>query len=116
MRALSDALASSDLDAAEYHQSVVDCFTSQLNESDPILTAISNAMTKEGYCKQKIQALVLEGENETEIMMWQKKEVEAEERKNAGNLALMECSARYNEQMKAIRQARSSSCWETDQR
>ncbi|GAX19789.1 hypothetical protein FisN_11Lh354 [Fistulifera solaris] len=110
MRAQSDAQAVSDTEAVEYYQAVVDCFTSQLNESDPILTAISNAMTEEGYCEEKINALHLEGGNDAEVEMWKKKGEEAEERKNAGNLALMECSARYNDQMKAIRQARSDSC------
>ena len=108
MRSLSDAQAASDAEAEEYHQSVVDCFTSQLNESDPILTAISNAMTDEGFCKERIHALVLEGNHESEIILWQKKAADAEEHKNAGNVALMECSARYNERMKAIRQARSN--------
>lgn len=108
MRALSDAQAASDAEAVEYHQSVVDCFTSQLNESDPILTAISNAMTEEGLCREKICALQLQGrhDNDDMIIMWRQKEAAAEERKNSGNLALMECSARYNDRMKAIRQAR----------
>jgi hypothetical protein len=110
MRALSDAQAVWDTEAVEYYQDVVDCFTSQLKESDPILTAISKAMTEEGDCKEKIHALHLEGGDDAEVEMWKKKGEEAEERKNAGNLALMECSARYNDQMKAIRQARSDSC------
>lgn len=113
MRAVSDAKATGDMEAEKYHQAVVDCFTSQLNESDPILTAISNAMTEEGYCKEKINELrLLQNANEIELQKWQQKEAEAAHRKMSGNVALMDCSARYNERMKAIRQSRANSCCE----
>merc|ERR1711920_951214 len=44
----AEADAKGDTKAAAFHDKMVDAFTSQLGESNPILTAISDAMTLEG--------------------------------------------------------------------
>merc|ERR1712232_1012462 len=62
-KARSNAEAAGDLDMASHYGSMVDLFTEQMDESNPILTAISDAMTAEaeardpeeveGYRRQK---------------------------------------------------------------
>merc|ERR1711920_362158 len=44
----ADSLDAGNAEAAEYYGRMVAAFTSQLEESNPILTAISDAMTAEG--------------------------------------------------------------------
>eukprot|EP00929_Paragymnodinium_shiwhaense_P003041 TRINITY_DN103432_c0_g1_i1.p1 TRINITY_DN103432_c0_g1~~TRINITY_DN103432_c0_g1_i1.p1 ORF type:complete len:732 (-),score=93.24 TRINITY_DN103432_c0_g1_i1:11-2206(-) len=46
-KARSDAEAAGDLEMAQHYGKVVDMFTEQMDESNPILTAISDAMTAE---------------------------------------------------------------------
>lgn len=86
-----------------YAQKMVDCFTNQLNESNPILTEISDAMTDEGKCKEKLQ-LALDDGHEEEVVVWRSKMEAASVAKNAGNDKLMECSSKYKSLMREIRE------------
>lgn len=83
-----------------YAQQMVECFTAQLNEANPILTEISDAMTKEGNYRQQLL------EKGTDRPDMEKKIQQARERKEAGNRRLMECSAKYKKLMKTIRERR----------
>ena len=100
----SEAKLAGDERLREYAQNRVDCFTSQLSDSNPILTEISDAMTLEGHCKEQME--LAEERNDTESMdMWKTKKEAAGERKSAGNVRLMECSTRYKTMMRSIREA-----------
>ena len=52
MREVSEAKSCGDERRRSYAQQMVDCFTSQLNDSNPILTEISDAMTADGEYKE----------------------------------------------------------------
>jgi hypothetical protein len=100
----SEAKLAGDDRLREYAQNRVDCFASQLSDSNPILTEISDAMTLEGYCNEQME--LAEERNDTEsVDMWKTKKEAAGERKSAGNDRLMECSARYKTTMRSIREA-----------
>jgi nucleoid-associated protein YejK len=100
MQDVVDAREVGDRAQQEYAQTMVDYFTDQMNESNPILTEISEAMTEEGECAEKLSELG-NGIN------WESKRKAAAKRKNDGNIRLMECSARYNEMMKCLRESRA---------
>lgn len=85
----AEAEAQGDTKAAEYAQKMVDAFTSQLEESNPILTGISDAMTAEG--------LALEAGDTEGAAKWTAA-------KSEGNQKLMEVSAKYNAIMKKLRE------------
>jgi hypothetical protein len=74
-----------------------------LNDSNPILTEISDAMTMEGFCKHQMESTESRGDVEA-AAAWKDKMEAASERKQAGNSKLMECSARYNQLMRSIRE------------
>jgi hypothetical protein len=102
MQEVADAKETGDLERQTYAQRMVDYFTDQLNESNPILTEISDAMTEEGICKDKIsECLALQNNGEAE--QWRQRLQEASAKKMAGNAKLMECSSRYNDLMKQLR-------------
>lgn len=96
------------MDEFVYAQKMVDYLTDQLNESNPILTEISDAMTEEGICRDKIVELMAEG-NEEEASLWASKMGDAALRKKIGNDKLMACNARYNNLMKNHREKRNAS-------
>lgn len=102
MMEVADAKAAGDADRCAYAQAMVDCFTDQLNESNPILTEISDAMTEEGHCRDKMQSASTEEEAE----LWRVKMTMAAVAKQAGNTRLMECSSKYKDLMKALREER----------
>jgi hypothetical protein len=107
MEEVSRCRAAGDPDGEKYAQTMVDYFTSQLSESNPILTEISDAMTLEGLCKEQVQ---LHGarSDPTKALEWKAKMDEAAARKQRGNERLMECSARYNVLMKTLRVSRNA--------
>lgn len=107
MNEVANARDDGDLEREQYAQKMVDYFTQQLNEANPILTEISEAMTEEGRCQEKMSALVSEMKID-EAATWKEKMEAAAERKRLGNYRLMECSARYNDLMKSIRESRST--------
>ena len=89
----------------KYAQAMVDNFTDQMNEANPILTQISEAMTEEGKCVDKLAELATFKTLEEEAVL-QARLSAATERKNAANVRLMECSSRYNDIMKRLRESR----------
>jgi peptidoglycan hydrolase CwlO-like protein len=110
---VSVAKACGDKALALYSEKRVECFTAQLNESNPILTEISNAMTEEGMCQEQLKsarACVARtddagGSAEEEVTQWTARMEAAKQRKLEGNRKLMECSARYEKRMRSIREA-----------
>jgi len=102
MQEVSDALDAGDDERAKYAQAMVDCFTDQLNESNPILTQISDAMTEEGKCKEMMNAMLVANDAEA-AATWKEKMDCAAGLKLDGNEKLMACSGRYNELMKSLR-------------
>jgi hypothetical protein len=110
---VSVAKACGDKALVMYSQKRVDCFTAQLNESNPILTEISNAMTEEGLCQDQLKlarACVArmddtDGSAEEGVARWTTRMEAAKQRKLEGNRKLMECSARYEKLMRSIREA-----------
>jgi hypothetical protein len=98
------AKAAGDENRRAYAQAMVDCFTDQLNESNPILTEISEAMTEEGHCRDK---MMRHADSESGVQMWRDKMEAAARAKEAGNDKLMKCSSKYKELMKAIRERRT---------
>jgi nucleoid-associated protein YejK len=105
MQGVIEARDVGDIERMQYSQTMVDYFTDQMNESNPILTQISNAMTEEGECAEKIQELYISKKYE-EINAWESKLTAARESKIVGNEKLMECSLRFNEMMKRLRESR----------
>lgn len=85
----ADAIATGDKEMAAYYGQMVDTFTEQLEESNPILTLISDAMTEEGEALAK-------GDVETALRCKGEKE--------RGQETLMEISTKYNNIMKKIRE------------
>jgi hypothetical protein len=102
MQEASDANEAGDNESKQYANMMVDYFTKQLNESNPILTEISDAMTEEGRCEEMLSSVT--GNDEKE--QWEGKRNEAAKKKKEGSTKLMECSSRYSQKMRDIRRAR----------
>jgi hypothetical protein len=107
MQEVSESMEMGDIARQRYAEQMVEAFTRQLNEANPILTAISDAMTDEGRILEAFEKAVSSHCPDDEIAALQAKMTEASKRKQAGNEALMECSARYNAIMKSLREARA---------
>ena len=105
---VADARRTGNKKLLAYAESRVKYFTNQLNESNPILTEISDAMAEEGECAMKMDAALRSGENE-KALLWKQRMTEASQRKEEGNRKLLECSAKYARLMKNLRQAAQSS-------
>jgi len=92
-KAMADAASAAeggrDAEVA-FHNQRVQLFTEQLVEANPILTEISDCMTGEGAALDAADAIAAKG--------WAS-------RKEAANKALQECSHKYNELMKKLREA-----------
>lgn len=99
---VSNAKLAGDAVRVDLAQRQVDLFTDQLNESNPILTEIADAMTAEGKAVDQIQRAELRGDHEA-VMDFQKKMEVARASKVVSNTKLMCCSAKYNDLMKALR-------------
>lgn len=108
MQEVVEALEAGDIERQKYAEKMVDYFTQQLNEANPILTAISDAMTDEGRILEAIEKAVLAESSSDEITALRTQLDEASMRKQQGNQDLMECSARYNTLMKALREERAT--------
>jgi hypothetical protein len=106
MREMADAKEAGDEALEKYAETMVNCFTDQLNEANPILTEISDAMTEEGFCKEQLSSAMHKAKAE-EAAEWKSKMEAAAERKECGNEKLMQCSARYNSMMKSFREERA---------
>lgn len=103
MYEVAEAKAAGDEKREKYAQAMVDCFTRQLDDSNPILTEISNAMTDEGRCRDML--LTSDGDD-LASQEWQQKATEAAKRKQAASIRLMECSSFYNAMMRTMREQR----------
>jgi hypothetical protein len=105
MQEVTNAIEAGDTEQQKYAQEMVDCFTMQLNESNPILTFIADAMTEEGAYKE-LMINSLNENNVDEAAIWENKMIEASRRKKDGNIQLMACSTKYKDIMKSIRETR----------
>lgn len=100
---VSKAKQSGDSDALVLGQKKVSIFTDQLNEANPILTAISDAMTEEGNALADMEDAIRRGDNEA-VEFHRKLMNAAELEKSVNNQKLMTCSTKYNELMKSLRE------------
>lgn len=105
---VADAKRTGNENLLAYAEQRVKYFTNQLNESNPILTEISDAMTEEGEYSLEMEAARCSG-NKEEALLWKQRLAEASQRKEAGNRKLMACSAKYARLMKNLRQDAQSS-------
>lgn len=103
MMEVSKSKASGDIAGQVFAQKRVECFTAQLNEANPILTDISRAMTKEGIATERMQEAIDKGDS-LEKSRWNAVKEIARIDKINGNNRLMECSSKYMEAMKSIRE------------
>jgi len=102
MTDLTDFKKKNDVKGAQQAQARVGLLTEQLNESNPILTQISDAMTREGELREEAAALVAAGQSGAALL------AEAstfEQIKVNGNALLKTCSAKYGALMKELREA-----------
>jgi hypothetical protein len=102
MLEVSHARASDDESDMKFSQKKVDAFTDQLNESNPILTAISDAMTEEGRALERMQDALSKGDDAA-AAEYEAQMKAAAKAKHESNLRLMELNAKYNEMMKSLR-------------
>ena len=107
MQEVTEAMEEGDTGRQLYAEEMVQCFTRQLNEANPILNDISDAMTDEGRILEAIEKAVASQSPEEDLASLQAQFNDASRRKQAGNDALMECSARYNSFMKSLREERA---------
>lgn len=104
----SNAKENDDEAAYAFAQRKVELFTEQLNESNPLLTEISDAMTREGVARDKIAASSQE-EKKEDCERW-RLEMESEALAKArANERLMECNLKYQRLMKELRESHQSS-------
>ena len=99
---VSTAKETGDINSLKLAEKKVSLFTEQLNESNPILTAISDAMTEEGNALNDLEEALRIGDEEATRIHRQRKN-SAESKKNASNQDLMTCSTKYNNLMKSLR-------------
>eukprot|EP00755_Sulcionema_specki_P004625 Sspe_Gene.30542::Locus_15103_Transcript_1_1_Confidence_1.000_Length_2305::g.30542::m.30542 len=99
MHALEEAVKNNDKKAAELAQKQVDAFTNQLDESNPILTEISDAMTLEAEALEKADA----AKNPSEKASWAAEAAKQKEIKEQGSEKLKVVSTKYKELMKQLR-------------
>ena len=101
----SDAKENKDEARFSYAQCKVDIFTQQLSESNPLLTEISDAMTREGIARDKIAAASQEEEKKDDSVEKWKLDMERESLAKAkANVKLMECNMKYQKLMKELRE------------
>lgn len=106
-KAASDAIEAKlqgDNDGIVYAEKRMEYFTNQLNEANPLLTEISDAMTREGECKREMDAAILRGD-EKGAREWKQSFERASQLKETECSRLMECSARYAKLMKELRES-----------
>ena len=91
----------------EYAEKQISILTHQLDESNPVLTMISDAMTAEGACVEELAAIATDlsaAANKRRKVL--NAEVEKQQaQKEAGNQKLQDVSQRHKDQMSAIREA-----------
>lgn len=93
-----------------FAQRKVDLFTDQLNESNPLLTEISDAMTREGMARDNIAAAVAVSsaeEKKDDCEKWKLIMEKESLAKARANDKLMECNLKYQLLMKELRESQS---------
>jgi hypothetical protein len=100
----SNARDRGDVSAHAFAQSKVDLFTKQLNESNPLLTEISDAMTREGIARDKMAASCQE-EKKDDADFWRLAIDKESLAKARANEKLMECNLKYQRLMKELRES-----------
>jgi hypothetical protein len=100
----------------QFAKEMVQLFTNQLNESNPILTELSDAMTQEGVARAallEITTTVMTSDDDTDYMttaaaarrqMWESHLKNAQDAKAMGHEKLMLCSSKYKNLMKELRE------------
>eukprot|EP00475_Leptophrys_vorax_P005333 TRINITY_DN13235_c0_g1_i1.p1 TRINITY_DN13235_c0_g1~~TRINITY_DN13235_c0_g1_i1.p1 ORF type:complete len:733 (-),score=262.88 TRINITY_DN13235_c0_g1_i1:66-2264(-) len=96
------SIEADDMKSAELAQKKVDTFSSQLEESNPILTAIAEAMTAEA---DALDSLVLADTPVKEAEIRSRIEHHRQEKED-GQKRLMDLSKRYQTYMRELRQAK----------
>lgn len=109
MTEVSEAKLNGDEKRKAFAQQKVDFFTNQLNESNPILTDISNAMTEEGDCKEKWTNYARLGD-EDGAARWKERMEKASRKKAEGNVRLLSVSSKYMNLMKSLREQYTACC------
>jgi hypothetical protein len=99
MRELATAKANGDTNAKAKAAEKIAIFTAQMDESNPILTMISDAMTLEGDFLEAAGKT----ENAAEKAGLEAKAAEQRKIKEHGQDLLQECSKKYSAKMKALR-------------
>ena len=102
MLQVTKAKSEGDWESQQFAQSMVDAFTDQLNDSNPILTEISDAMTEEGNALNEMRYAMAQGD-EHQVALSKKRADIAGAAKVRGNEKLMICSAKYKDLMKSMR-------------
>lgn len=104
MQEYDTAVAENDANTRAFAQKKVDVFTEQLEESNPILTAISDAMTAEG------DALAIVSDPSRSEAERSAARIEADKyaaKKVECNGELMTCSTKYKNMMRELRSSRA---------
>jgi len=101
MRAVTTAKENGDAKAEEMANKQIAIFTAQLDESNPILTMISDAMTLEGdYLEAASKASSAIEKSDLEAKAEEQRKI-----KQKGQDMLQVCSKKYSAQMKVLRSA-----------
>lgn len=85
-----------------YAKRRVELFTEQLNESNPLLTEISDCMTLEGQARDRIETLGEEKDDDYELYLADMKT--AAEAKERANGELFQCNMKYQRLMRELRE------------
>ncbi|KAL7453881.1 hypothetical protein ACHAWC_005525, partial [Mediolabrus comicus] len=104
MLAASNAKRDGDTKEYEFVQRKVQLFTDQLNESNPLLTEISDAMTREGVARDNITLAIKMGKKD-EAKEWERVMEEEAAAKSFANDQLMECNMKYQRLMRELRES-----------
>ena len=99
MEELADAKAQGAMKRERKAKQQIDLFTAQLDESNPILTMISDAMTLEGQLLEAA-AKTPESQERQKILDRAKKQQKIKEQ---GQDMLQECSRKYAKLMQSVR-------------
>ena len=102
MRTVKEAKANGDTKAEEKANKQVEVFTAQLDEANPILTIISDAMTIEGELLD--EAAKISDNNSVKKKELIAKAMEQRKIKNDGQEMLKVTSLKYAKMMKALRE------------
>lgn len=101
---LEEALKSKNSEAIKAAENKVNLFVGQLEESNPVLTSITDAMTAEGRALDDYEAAEEEAEKAAAKERFDKWKAVKEK----GNETLKEISKRYADEMKALRTAQQA--------